>query len=125
MIEKEVMGSNINNIVGIGINLNHPNQEEWWGDLSSFNISTMRNELINGILKNYIDFCEYGMDSWEEKWHELCVHMNLNIKIKHNEKIIETGLFDGINSDGSLRLRLPSNKIINYEHGEISIEGIY
>jgi len=65
------------------------------------------------------------MDSWEEKWHELCVHMNLNIKIKHNEKIIETGLFYGINSDGSLRLRLPSNKIINYEHGEISIEGIY
>ena len=51
--------------------------------------------------------------------------MNLYIKIKHNEKIIETGLFDGINSDGSLRLRLPSNKIINYEHGEISIEGIY
>jgi len=125
LIEKEVMGSNINNIVGIGINLNHPNKEEWWGDLSSFNISTMRNELINGILKNYIDFCEYGMDSWEEKWHELCVHMNLNIKIKHNEKIIEKGLFDGINSDGSLRLRLPSNKIINYEHGEISIEGIY
>ena len=125
LIEKEVMGANINNIVGIGINLNHPNKEEWWGDLSSFNISTMRNELINGILKNYIDFCEYGMDSWEEKWHELCVHMNLNIKIKHNEKIIKTGLFDGINSDGSLRLRLPSNKIINYEHGEISIEGIY
>jgi BirA family biotin operon repressor/biotin-[acetyl-CoA-carboxylase] ligase len=125
LIEKEVMGANINNIVGIGINLNHPDKEEWWGDLSSFNISTMRNELINGILKNYIDFCEHGMDSWEKKWHELCVHMNLNIKIKHNEKIIEKGLFDGINSDGSLRLRLPSNKIINYEHGEISIEGIY
>ena len=125
LIEKEVMGANINNIVGIGINLNHPNKEEWWGDLSSFNISTMRSELINGILKSYIDFCEHGIASWEEKWHELCVHMNLNIKIKHNEKIIETGLFDGISSDGSLRLRLPSNKIINYEHGEISIEGIY
>jgi BirA family biotin operon repressor/biotin-[acetyl-CoA-carboxylase] ligase len=125
LIEKEVMGAKINNIVGIGINLNHPDKEIWWGDLSSFNISPMRNELINGILKNYIDFCEHGIDSWEEKWHELCVHMNLNIKIKHNEKVIETGLFDGINSDGSLILRLPSNKIINYEHGEISIEGIY
>jgi BirA family biotin operon repressor/biotin-[acetyl-CoA-carboxylase] ligase len=31
LIEKEVMGANINNIVGIGINLNHPDKEEWWG----------------------------------------------------------------------------------------------
>ena len=51
--------------------------------------------------------------------------MNLNIKIRHNEKIIETGIFDGINADGSLKLKLSNNKIINYEHGEISIEGIY
>ena len=125
LIEKEVMGAKINNIVGIGINLNHPNKEKWWGDLSSYKISSMRNELINDILRNYIQFCEYGMDSWQERWHELCVHMNSNIKIKHNEKIIETGFFDGISADGSLQLRLANNKIINYEHGEISIEGIY
>jgi len=125
LIEKEVMGTNINNIAGIGINLNHPEKEEWWGDLSSFKVSSMRNELINGILKNYIHFCDNGIESWEEKWHELCVHMNLNIKIRHNEKIIETGIFDGINADGSLKLKLSNNKIINYEHGEISIEGIY
>ena len=125
LIEKEVMGAKINNIVGIGINLNHPNKEKWWGDLSSYKISSMRNELISDILRNYIQFCEYGMDSWQERWHELCVHMNSNIKIKHNEKIIETGFFDGISADGSLQLRLANNKIINYEHGEISIEGIY
>ena len=71
----------INNIVGIGINLNHPNKEKWWGDLSSYKISSMRNELISDILRNYIQFCEYGMDSWQERWHELCVHMNSNIKI--------------------------------------------
>ena len=28
LIEKEVMGTNINNIAGIGINLNHPEKEE-------------------------------------------------------------------------------------------------
>ena len=125
LIEKEVMGTNINNIAGIGINLNHPEKEEWWGDLTSFKVSSMRNELINGILKSYIHFCDNGIESWEEKWHELCVHMNLNIKIRHNDKIIETGIFDGINADGSLKLKLSNNKIINYEHGEISIEGIY
>ena len=67
----------------------------------------------------------FGIDSWQEKWLELCVHMNFNIKIRHNEKIITSGLFDGINADGSLKLKLANNKIINYEHGEISIEGIY
>ena len=47
------------------------------------------------------------------------------IKVKHNNKVIDDGVFIGISSDGSLNLKLKDGKIKNYEYGEISIEGIY
>ena len=39
--------------------------------------------------------------------------------------VLSFGVFIGISSDGSLNLKLKDGKIKNYEHGEISIEGIY
>ena len=40
LVEKEIMGKNINNIVGIGINLNHPEKEDWWKYLLRWFIQT-------------------------------------------------------------------------------------
>ena len=51
--------------------------------------------------------------------------MNHEIKVKHNNNIINEGIFLGINADGSLNLKINDNEEIKYEHGEISIEGIY
>ena len=47
------------------------------------------------------------------------------IKIKQNNNIINEGIFLGINADGSLNLKMKNNEEMKYEHGEISIEGIY
>lgn len=125
LVEKEIKGNNINNIVGIGINLNHPEKEDWWGDLKKFGIHLRRDELINKILHNYIEFCDNGFVDWQALWHQRCVHMNHEIKIKQNNKIINKGIFLGINADGSLNLQVKNNYKVRYEHGEISIDGIY
>jgi len=125
LVEKEIKGRNINNIVGIGINLNHPEKEDWWGDLKKFGMHLRRDELINKILHSYIEFCDKGFPDWQTLWHQRCVHINHEIKIKQNDKIINEGTFLGINGDGSLNLQMKNNDTVRYEHGEISIDGIY
>lgn len=125
LVEKEVMGKDINNIIGIGINLKIYEKESWWGDLHQFGIENKRNLLINNILKNFLSFFDYGINNWSDEWQELCVHIGSKIKVKHNGKLIDEGIFIGISSDGSLNLKLKDGKITKYEYGEISIEGIY
>ena len=125
LIEKEIMGQDVLNIIGIGLNLNLPNKELWWGDLSSFNLESKRNELINNIIIELINFIDNDMDRWVEEWEDLCTHMNSQINIKQNNKIIDSGIFTGINEDGSVKIASKDGNIKIYEFGEISIDGVY
>ena len=125
LIEKEIMGQDVLNIIGIGLNLNLPNKELWWGDLSSFNLESKRNELINNIIIELINFIDNDMDRWVEEWEDLCMHMNSQINIKQNNKIIDSGIFTGINEDGSVKIASKDGNIKKYEFGEISIDGVY
>ena len=125
LIEKEIMGQDVLNIIGIGLNLNLPNKELWWGDLSSFNLESKRNELINNIIIELINFIDNDMDRWVEEWEDLCMHMNSQINIKQNNKIIDSGIFTGINEDGSVKIASKDGNIKIYEFGEISIDGVY
>ncbi len=125
LIEKEIMGQDVLNIIGIGLNLNLPNKELWWGDLSSFNLESKRNELINNIIIELINFIDNDMDQWVEEWEDLCIHMNSQINIKQNNKIIDSGIFTGINEDGSVKIASKDGNIKKYEFGEISIDGVY
>ena len=125
LIEKEIMGQDILNIIGIGLNLNLPNKESWWGDLSSFNLELKRNELINIIIIELINFIDNDIHQWVEEWEGLCIHMNSEINIKQNNKIIDSGIFTGINQDGSVKITSKDGNIKKYEFGEISIDGVY
>ena len=62
LIEKEVLGSDVTNIVGIGLNLKLVKKESWWGDLSEYQYID-RNELINTILRKFISYCDKGIDN--------------------------------------------------------------
>ena len=125
LVEKEIMGQDVLNIIGIGLNLNLPNKESWWGDLSSFDLASKRNELINNIIIEFINFIDNGIDQWVEEWEDLCIHMNSEINIKQNNKIIDSGVFTGINKDGSVKITSKDGNIKKYEFGEISIDGVY
>jgi BirA family biotin operon repressor/biotin-[acetyl-CoA-carboxylase] ligase len=126
LVEKEIIGNEQLNIVGIGLNLYHSKKESWWGDLSSRGLRSKRNELINSILIQFMNFIDNGMVDWDLKWQEYCIHMRSNIKIKQNNIVIDSGLFNGINKDGSMSLLSDNNKSErNYPYGEISIEGVY
>jgi BirA family biotin operon repressor/biotin-[acetyl-CoA-carboxylase] ligase len=125
LIEKEFMGQDILNIIGIGLNLNLPNKESWWGDLSSFNLELKRNELINIIIIELINFIDNDIHQWVDEWEGLCIHMNSEINIKQNNKIIDSGIFTGINQDGSVKITSKDGNIKKYEFGEISIDGVY
>ena len=83
--------------------------------------------ILSFITATFVTFASSanGISDWQELWHKYCVHLNHEIKIKHNNNIINEGIFLGINADGSLNLKINDNEEIKYEHGEISIEGIY
>ena len=126
LVEKEIMGNEQLNIIGIGLNLYLSEKESWWGDLSSKDVKLKRNELINSILKGVFNFIDDGMDDWDLKWQKYCIHMKANIKIKQNNTVIDSGSFNGINKDGSMNLLSDNDKSLrNYPYGEISIEGVY
>ena len=126
LVEKEIMGNEQLNIIGIGLNLHLSQKESWWSDLSSKDIKLRRNELINSILIRFIDFIDNGMVDWDLKWKKYCIHMKSNIKIKQNNIVIDSGSFIGINKDGSMNLLSDNNNgERSYPYGEISIEGVY
>tara|TARA_B110000091_G_C13752883_1_gene448523 strand:- start:630 stop:1307 length:678 start_codon:yes stop_codon:yes gene_type:complete len=124
LVERDIQGNEIKTIVGIGINLALSEKEPWWGDLSSFNSSSARDDIINNIIKGFYDFIDGGLSNWQDLWNLSCVHLNKNILIKNNNVVINEGIFIGINNKGALLLKV-NKEIKEYAFGEISIEGIY
>ena len=124
LVEKEIEGSYIKTIVGIGINLDIDKKEPWWGDLSKFSNSKTRDLILNNLIKGFFGFVDGKLINWMDAWNKNCCHMNKIINIKNNNKIIENGEFIGISAKGALLLK-KDNTIKEYSFGEISIEGIY
>lgn len=126
LVEKEVLGFDVINIVGIGINLKVVKKESWWGDLSNYHNDIDRNELINIIVTKFISYVDAGMSNWKERWEDSCMHLNSNIKIQSNNNFINEGKFIGINNTGALKINsIKDGKIYEYEYGDISIKGVY
>ena len=124
LVENEIQGNKIKTIIGIGINYNLEEKESWWGDLSEFSKIIERNNLINGITKNLIDYIENENLHWIDSWHYACSHLNKKVKVNSGSKTICEGIFIGINDDGSMNIKL-DDKIENFKFGEVSIKGIY
>ena len=124
LVENEIQGNKIKTIIGIGINFNLEEKESWWGDLSEFSKIIERNNLINGITKNLIDYIENENLHWIDSWHYACSHLNKKVKVNSGSKTICEGIFIGINDDGSMNIKL-DDKIENFKFGEVSIKGIY
>ena len=124
LVENEIQGNKIKTIIGIGINFNLEEKESWWGDLSEFSKIIERNNLINEITKNLIDYIENENLHWIDSWHHACSHLNKKVKVISGSKTICEGIFIGINDDGSMNIKL-DDKIENFKFGEVSIKGIY
>ena len=124
LVENEIQGNKIKTIIGIGINFNLEEKESWWGDLSEFSKIIERNNLINGITKNLIDYIENDNLHWIDSWLNACSHLNKKVKVISGSKTICEGIFIGINDDGSMNIKL-DDKIENFKFGEVSIKGIY
>lgn len=124
LVENEIQNNNVKTIIGIGINLNLEEKEDWWGDLSEFKNEIDRNNLISQISSMIIDFIDSNKFDWKDFWTNNCVHMDKKIQIIINNKTILEGIFIGIEDDGSMNLKVDNN-IKNFKFGEISIQGVY
>ncbi len=124
LIEKDVSNNETTTIVGIGINFLIDAKEKWWGDLSDFNASNNRDQIISMITSNIINLFEKKNEDWINEWLRYCIHIDKKVKIIKNNNTSEDAIFKSIDRDGSALLETETGiKIFN--SGEISIKGVY
>ena len=124
LVETEINKGNIKTIIGIGINLNINKKESWWGDLSKFSLETRRNELINLILKEFLNIFDNSYDNWLYDWKKSCIHMNKEIEIYNGEHLQKKAIFKDINTQGNAVIESKEGEEI-IATGQISIKGVY
>ena len=124
LIEKEVINNDITSIIGIGLNFYIESKEKWWGDLSSFDIGDLRNEIIANITTNIINAYDVTNKNWIEEWRKYCIHMNKKVKIIEGDNSTQDALFKDIDNNGCALLQTKIG-LKKFNSGEISIKGVY
>ena len=124
LIEKEISNNEITTIIGIGINFLIDSKEKWWGDLSDFNVSNKRNQIISMIASNIINLFEKKNEDWINEWLRYCIHIDKKVKIIKTNNASEDAIFKSIDQDGCALLETETG-IRVFNSGEISIKGVY
>ena len=124
LVEKVVSDIETITIVGIGINFLIDSQEKWWGDLSNYNVSDSRDQIISMITSKIINIFDKENEDWIDEWLKYCNHINKEVKIIKTDDSSENAIFKSIDQDGCALLETEMGiKIFN--SGEISIKGVY
>jgi BirA family biotin operon repressor/biotin-[acetyl-CoA-carboxylase] ligase len=124
LVEKVVSDIETTTIVGIGINFLIDSQEKWWGDLSNYNVSDSRDQIISMITSKIINIFDKENEDWIDEWLKYCMHINKEVKIIKTDGSSENAIFKSIDQDGCALLETEMGiKIFN--SGEISIKGVY
>ena len=124
LIETENVGMKIKTIIGIGINLNLPDKESWWGDLSKFKLDDDREILINKIIVGLISAIEKPNSQWMDEWRDACIHINKKVGINKNGQQLKDVIFHDIDIDGNAVIKIKED-YDTFTSGEINIKGIY
>lgn len=124
LVETSSIKNQFYTIIGIGINLKIIPEESHWGDLGED--STSQREIANfaeQLAKKLNVMVTDGInENWNEKWMELCVHLNQNIALaESNEQVLCLGIDSSgkliyKDSDGQIRLSIESS---------INVPGLY
>ena len=124
LVEKELFGSKVKTMIGIGINIKLNEKESWWGDLSKYGFQNQRNEFISEITNEIIKISIEKPMNWADKWRDSCVHMNKKIEIHGKNKITQNVIFKDIDKDGNAIIET-DNGLEIFKSGQISVKGIY
>ena len=124
LVEKELFGSKVKTMIGIGINIKLNEKESWWGDLSKYGFQNQRNEFISEITNEIIKISIEKPMNWADKWRDSCVHMNKTIEIHGKDKITQNVIFKDIDKDGNAIIET-DNGLEIFKSGQISVKGIY
>ncbi|MCF2947689.1 bifunctional biotin--[acetyl-CoA-carboxylase] ligase/biotin operon repressor BirA [Paraglaciecola aquimarina] len=122
------MGAGCDCVIGIGLNIALPqnveNIDQPWIDLSSLEQQTINRNKLAAILIDELHqtlnlFEQQGLSPFIQKWRELDVYANKNIKLVMGHKTIE-GIGRGIDPSGAVLVE--TNQGIQAFHGgEISV----
>ncbi len=124
LVETESFNEKTRTIIGIGINLNLPKKESWWGDLSKFNITDKREILISEIISGFISALDNPNVEWLNEWKEACIHINQEIEINKNGQLLKNIIFHDIDDNGSAIIKTKDG-YDKFTSGEVKIKGIY
>ena len=118
-------------VIGIGLNLNMPEQsaqkiDQKWTDLQSHCTETIdRNalsaQLIHHLLKRLEQHQNEGLATMLDEWHAQDFYLNKRVKLLTGERITK-GICRGVNNQGALMLEV-DGQISPIYGGEVSLRG--
>jgi len=118
-------------IIGIGLNLNIPEQsaqqiDQQWTDLQShyhtvIDRNALSAHLIYCLLKRLEQHQNEGLASMLEQWHEQDYYLNKRVKLLTGERVTK-GICRGINGQGALMLEV-DGQVKPIYGGEVSLRG--
>ena len=124
LIEKAVVNNEITSVIGIGLNFCIESKEKWWGDLSSFDIGDLRNEIISNITTHIIKAYDQTNDNWINEWRKYCIHIDKEVKIIQGDNSSQDAIFKDIDNNGCALLQTDMG-LKKFNSGEVSIKGVY
>ncbi|RHW76209.1 bifunctional biotin--[acetyl-CoA-carboxylase] ligase/biotin operon repressor BirA [Colwellia sp. RSH04] len=118
-------------VIGIGINLNMPEQaakaiDQQWTDLQSHCSKNIdRSELSASIIKHLrarlVEHQNHGLTPMLDDWHQQDVFLNKAVRLLTGERVT-SGICRGINNQGALMLEV-NGQLKPIYGGEVSLRG--
>ncbi len=112
-------------IIGIGVNIrNHPQNTEYpatslhMEGVGEAGVENILSALVRNFDNYYNLWCREGFAEIREKWLENAVGIGENIKVRTGKDTI-TGIFEDIDSNGALILRLEDGNIKTITAGDV------
>lgn len=124
LVETSTIKNQFYTVVGVGINLKIIPEESHWGDLGEDSASQKEiNNFVERLAKKLNVMITDGINkNWNEKWMELCVHLNQNIALAESNEMV---LCLGIDSSGKLIYKDSDNQIKLSIESSINVPGLY
>ncbi len=119
-------------ILGIGVNLNM-SRDQFPDDLRAPATSLLLERggpvqrarftalLLNELDRLYADFLRHGFGPVREEWQRSCNAAGREVVVSDQGREMIRGLFDGIDGDGALRLRLPDGNLERIVAGDVRV----
>jgi BirA family biotin operon repressor/biotin-[acetyl-CoA-carboxylase] ligase len=77
--------------------------------------------MLNELDRLYGEFLQYGFGPVRDEWQQRCNANGREVSVSDGSGETMRGLFDGINGDGAMLVRLPDGRVERILSGDVRV----